>query len=372
MHVSRDDNPALREYFDELLTLDDVDRLLTRTYSAEPRRLDSVRMGRDGAVIPPERYLTIRDDGLAELDLDRVLTLHRDGASIILNSVQAAIDPVAGLCQALAQFAGLRVHANVYVTPREAQGFPLHFDAHDVFLLQVAGEKHWRVSPSPVPLARWEARDASQLERQGPETEVCLRSGELLYIPRGMLHEGVTSGNISVHLTIGMSPLTWAELLHELVVELEAEDVDFRRSVSIGDGELGAGLARVTARLGNGARARRVAERKIAELRGRDRGHPRGLFSQIHESERIELDTLVELRRDAEPELVRDRAELRLRFAETVLTLPAFAKPQLAALCAGQPICARDLPDGIDDEGKLVLVRRMVREGLLACARDGR
>ena len=34
---------------------------------------------------------------------------------------------------------------NAYITPESARGFEPHYDVHDVFVLQVSGEKHWSV-----------------------------------------------------------------------------------------------------------------------------------------------------------------------------------------------------------------------------------
>ncbi len=43
---------------------------------------------------------------------------------------------------------------NAYYTPRAAQGLPVHHDTHDVFVLQVSGEKRWGgwLAQNPVKL----------------------------------------------------------------------------------------------------------------------------------------------------------------------------------------------------------------------------
>jgi ribosomal protein L16 Arg81 hydroxylase len=375
LHVSRDENPALRDLFRELMTLDDVDRLLTTTYAAEPRRWDSVRLGRDGIMIPPGEFLSGRDGAYAMVDVDRVLALHRNGASIILNAVHTTLEPVAELCRAISQSTGSGVHANVYLTPREAQGFPLHFDPHDVFLLQVAGEKHWQLCPSSVPLATIEPREGGQLTPQGPESRIRLRSGELLYIPRGVLHQGVTSDDMSVHLTIGVNPYPWSQLLHDLLTELEQEDVEFRRSVPIRPPRPGdptdhfeEALSTLTARLMDNGRARRIAERTTDRVHRQRRSPLRGQLTRIHQPDRIGLATPLRLREHSRPEIRRNGTQVVVSFGSTVLTLPAYTESHLDTLCSGDPIRGADLPQTLDDEGKLVLLRRLVREGLLVPA----
>ena len=51
---------------------------------------------------------------------------------------------------------------NAYVTPAQNTGFSDHYDVHDVFVLQVAGEKRWRirepVHPSPLRDQPWTDR----------------------------------------------------------------------------------------------------------------------------------------------------------------------------------------------------------------------
>ena len=51
--------------------------------------------------------------------------------------------PLAVFCRALEEALGHGVQANAYYTPRGSQGFAVHHDTHDVLILQVAGEKRW-------------------------------------------------------------------------------------------------------------------------------------------------------------------------------------------------------------------------------------
>lgn len=363
LHVTAGENPALAGLYDELLTLDDMDALLTVVYGSGQRKADALRMGQSGVMIAPDRFLRNRNGQLAEVDVGRVLELHRAGASIIMNAVHTALEPVAALCTALSTELGVHVHANVYITPREAQGFPVHFDAHDVFLLQVAGEKVWRLADSSMPLATSEAHDPAQLSPAGPETTVRLRPGELLYIPRGMLHEGVATTEMSAHLTIGINPLTWAQVLHEMVRRLELSDVEFRRSVSV-VGSAPPELAAVAERLGGSADLLAETVRDlVAENTTVGAYALRGQLRSMHEAA-VTLDTPVRLRPGVTPRIACD-GEVTVDFGSGVLTVPAYAELQVAALCSGRSLRGRDIPPGLDEAGRLALIRRMLREGLL-------
>ncbi|TDW91129.1 cupin domain-containing protein [Kribbella sp. VKM Ac-2566] len=373
LHITREENPELLSFFEELITFEDIDELLTTTYATRQRRWDSIRMGQGGIMISPEMYLSNRNGPMADVDVDRVLELHRAGASIILNSVHEALRPVGELCRALSDSMGIHVHGNVYITPPAAQGFPVHFDSHDVFLLQIVGEKRWELAHSQVPLATFEAQNEDQLAPQGTQTTIHLQSGELLYIPRGVLHEGVTSKEMSAHLTIGMNPFTWAQLLHDLVEQVETTDAEFRSSVPTGLRRVGdtgedyqVTLSRLTRKLYvSNELVSRSVDRITRERSDRGPARLRGVLYYMHSVDRICSDTRLRPCGTQAPDMTRTDGELVLRFGDRVLTLPSFTEVHVRALFAGQPICASDLPPGIDREGRLVLVRRLVEEGLL-------
>jgi hypothetical protein len=377
LHVTRDENPGLLRYLADIASVDTIDALLTTTYAAGLRSLDAVRMGREGHIVPPDRYLTDRTETTARVDVGRVLDLYRTGASLILNGIDEAAPDIARLCDGLAEVFGVRVHANAYLTPPRAQGFPLHADAHDVFILQAAGNKAWTIHTTPgVPLDRGSLvpLDGDPVTR-GPTTQVRLLAGEALYLPRGILHEGSTSDTVSFHLTIGVTPYTWTDLVHDVLADLEGDDIDFRRSAAPRLGELASGgppdrdlAARLSAGLLDGERVRRAAQRKFeAEERRRQRWRRphRGELVQMADSDGILLTTVVRLRSDRDPRLEQQDGHLRLSFGDRALTLPAFTEPHVRRLFEGGPIRAADLSPDLDEAGRIVLVRRLAFEGLL-------
>jgi 50S ribosomal protein L16 3-hydroxylase len=65
-----------------------------------------------------------------------------------------------------------------------------HFDSYDVFLVQGAGRKIWRLArPRPFRLA--EGAPLKLIEGFVPEDEYLLEPGDLLYLPPGWGHDGV-------------------------------------------------------------------------------------------------------------------------------------------------------------------------------------
>ena len=95
---------------------------------------------------------------------------------------------------------------------------------------------------------------------------VPLRQGDLLYIPRGVVHEAATTDDSSIHITLGLHVWRWADLLRESILSLAESDVRLRTSLPLGllDDNRGADLDQLQVQLRDLLRA--CAE--TAEVRG--------------------------------------------------------------------------------------------------------
>jgi len=100
------------------------------------------------------------------------------------------------------------VGCNAYLTPARSQGFAPHFDDIDAFILQVSGKKRWKlynsVSESSV-LPRYSSRDFSPEELSEPTFDNILESGDVLYLPRGVIHQAESLEENSLHVTISVN-----------------------------------------------------------------------------------------------------------------------------------------------------------------------
>ena len=128
------------------------------------------------------------------------------------------------------------VQTNLYLTPPHAQGFPTHYDNHCVFVLQMEGEKAWRLYNKPVDTPyRGEEFQRGVHQPGALEQEFVLKAGDCAYIPRGMMHDAITSGEgASLHVTVGLITRTWADLMLEVVAEAALKNADARRSLPAG------------------------------------------------------------------------------------------------------------------------------------------
>ncbi len=200
--------------FDSLLSAADVERLVCET----GLRVPAFRLVKEGAQLPLAGYtedIAWRPGSFSGTAVvDRVAEEFAGGATIVLQALHLHWPALALYCRELEIALGCPVQANAYFTPASARGFAVHHDTHDVFILQVAGRKRWRVYEPVVELPLKDQRWSPSLGDPGePVEDLVLEAGDTLYLPRGWPHEATTSDDESLHLTIGMHPPTRLDAL---------------------------------------------------------------------------------------------------------------------------------------------------------------
>lgn len=239
----------LPEPFDDIFSLDAVDELVSRRGLRTP----FVRVAKNGQTLADSAFTSGGGVGAGVADQvsdDKLLRLFADGATIVLQGLHRTWPAINDFVSTLAEDLGHPVQANAYVTPRQSQGFNDHYDVHDVFVLQVAGEKHWRIRP---PVQVWPTRDQpwtdyrEQIEAataEAPLLDVALKPGDCLYLPRGFLHSATATEEVSAHVTLGVHVWTRVHLAEALVaeamqslVESEDERAPLGIGIDMGDAE---------------------------------------------------------------------------------------------------------------------------------------
>lgn len=316
----------------------------------------------------------------------RLAAAYRGGATVVIDRVQEAWLPLHRLLRQVEQNLRGAVSANLYLTPERSQGFAAHIDRHDTLILQIEGSKHWRLyQEEPVGAAALaevraliadEGTDAAGRWLGEPARELELRSGEALYIPRGVFHEAAAGARASMHVTIGWSPYAWKDLLIDLVEQAAERNPELQRSVP----RLGsAGKADGRHHLDSAARGQ-LADH-LAEL-------PRGLDIDellesrdrlfIHGLERLPIGAFALrpkavsakpafARREGLPCYVwRDEGGCGLGFPGGSLHGPGRLESALRHIAeVDTPFHAADLPGPLADQAKRQLVERLLDDGLL-------
>ena len=350
--------------FDAVLSDADVERLVCETAIRSP----AFRLVRDGAQLALSGYtrdIPWRPGSFAGTAVvDRVAEEHAAGATLVLQALHLHHHPAARYCRGLEVALGWPVQANAYCTPASAQGFAVHHDTHDVFVLQVSGRKRWRIYAPVVELPlkeqRWSAESAGEVG--DPLHDITLRAGDTLYIPRGWPHEAAAADAGSLHITVGLHPPTRLDAMRAALAAC-SDDVEFRRALDAG-GELPADLIeRLAARLAADDVGRR-ARRRFVDSR---RPILDGQLTQVRALEALTIDTPLARRETVIADLEqRPGGEVALRFEGKAVRFPAQAAEAVTAAHAAQAsFTPAELPGRLDAAGRLVLVRRLVREGFL-------
>ncbi|KAM6069222.1 LOW QUALITY PROTEIN: ribosomal oxygenase 1 [Theristicus caerulescens] len=169
-----------------------------------------------------------------------VWDFYQNGCSLRLLSPQAFSPTVWQLLCILQEHFGSMAGANTYLTPPGTQGFAPHYDDIEAFVLQLEGKKHWRVySPrtDAEMLPQFSSANLTQAELGEPVLETVLEAGDLLYFPRGFIHQGDCLPDAhSLHITVSSYQRnSWGDLLEKLLpaalqMALE-EDVEYRQGL---------------------------------------------------------------------------------------------------------------------------------------------
>lgn len=214
--------------FASLLSLEALDAFLASTDLHE----GMLNLAKGGSPVPAERY--VAEDG--RISPVAVAREYAGGATIVLPQLHASMYRLGEFVRSLEQIFSCQVTTNIYLTPSGNQGFPPHYDNHDVIVLQVSGRKKWRLYDTAVDTPyRGERFEQSGIQAGEISSELTLEPGDFLYLPRGVMHDAENVGEQpSLHITVGFFTRKWADLMLEAISELALAEPAFRRSLPAG------------------------------------------------------------------------------------------------------------------------------------------
>ena len=213
------------ERFAGLLSVDAIDAFLA---SADVRE-GMVQLSNHHAPVDAGTYI----DETGRIRTAIVAREYARGATIVINQLHESDYALGQLTRAMEEVFSAQATTNIYLTPPANQGFPPHYDNHDVLVLQVSGAKKWRLWETPVETPyRGERFEQSGFRAETISREFTLGPGDVAYIPRGVMHDAENVGEApSLHITVGLFTKKWADLMLEAVSELALTEPSFRRSL---------------------------------------------------------------------------------------------------------------------------------------------
>ncbi len=375
-HVSHVDDD-----FADLFSQQAVDELV----STHGLRTPFARMANQGKLVSESSYTGSTGSGAGVPDQlidDKVFRYFSDGASLVLQGLHRTWRPLRLFSDQLALDLGHPIQINAYITPPQSQGFASHHDTHDVFVIQIAGTKQWRIhrpvitDPTADQTFDTVKPQIAKAAEQEPFLDTRLECGDVLYLPRGWIHSATADGEVSIHLTIGIHQFTRMDVLRRAINQL-AQSEEFRASLPIGagtsprslDDEVARTLKDVAATI-ESVSVPTLSDNIARNFRRQTRPEPIGPLEQLAAVRGLTPEGQLRLRRG----LVATVSELedgriRLICGARRLTMPSQCRAALDQFATGEVLTVGRLPE-LDEADSLTLSRRLLSEAVAVIVDD--
>lgn len=353
MHIERGDP----NYFLDRVGLDEIDRLVCSS-RIPPSNLS---MARNNDPLERAKYCT--GDSV---DHRKMLAMHRQGATIILRSIEQWSPKFAAFRTDAESLLGYESQINVYLTPPQEKSTPPHWDTHDLFVLQLVGEKLWRLFESDRTLPLETERFRIEEDFVGGVTdEILLKPGDTLFLPRGVIHEPVAE-SYSIHISLGIRSVRWLDVcLAALRLAAREEGSPLRESVDVfrsdGANEISDQLRTVAANQPAASETLAEARRDQVQRRWVDRS---GALTQMVCNDLPDQRTIFKLCADQTYWMRSSDESIEINSGVERIVIPKKMESALAHVMAGNEFQVASLPN-LGDEERIALCVGLSEIGLL-------
>jgi ribosomal protein L16 Arg81 hydroxylase len=350
-------------------------RLLERTLVYAKPKPPDIRVVAQQQELLPSKYVSA--DG--SLNLAQLYKAYDEGHTLVINGLERFCESVACLCRDVQGRLSHLVVANCYLSPAGTKGLHAHYDTHDVFVLQIEGAKTWQLYGAAVEsplLGSFQPVIPDDMLGQPLQT-LRLEAGDLLYLPRGHVHQAVTTDASSLHMTLGVYPTQWVDLLTSALTALSMRDPRFRKALPVGylddenvGGEAREYFAELLQAFTQDVSGREAFDLLVDRVMRQSTPVPDDQFGDIDRARSLTLDTRVTRRVGMTCRLLRHGDVIRLQFPGNTVKAPAsyLEAMQYVATVPGA-FTVGSLPDSLDDGRKVGLVKRLIRSGLIRIIR---
>ncbi len=354
------------DYFERVVNLKAIDDYLTRV-DLSPLVL---RLTLNGADVAPvnwteeERLLDGRIKPV--VNNEKVFSHFTKGATVIINAAQKGIPSLAKACRELERELKISLQSNIYITPPDSQGFTAHYDPHDIISLQIAGTKNWRIYdsgenlPTKVRPFRQKPKLLCEFQRQ---------PGDLLYIPRGVVHEAFSSEVSTVHVNFSFKPRYGFHLLEDLRALAEEENVFFRKIIPHGfasekeKSEYAADFARELSDLIDGYAPEKLLERQREKFAEKQQINFQNRLADLLDAEKLNLNSIISRRGEMTFTVKRNGGETAIKFGKREIIIPKFIEPEV--FLKDESFAVGNVKGLITARGKIELIKQFVEAGFL-------
>lgn len=167
------------------------------------------------------------------LTLDSILRLKAQKTSVYVHRIDRMVQPIREAVRDITATGYFAARVYAMHSPANAQSTPRHVDPTDVIALQLHGSKDWVIDSKPkfeniLPgTSMIQSVDGDFIAPK----EYSISAGEALFIPRGFLHHAMSSDEDSLHLVIALQPMTWVDVIKDIVSEMAEQHPELRASL---------------------------------------------------------------------------------------------------------------------------------------------
>ncbi len=165
----------------------------------------------------------------------RFASLGKEPWTLLVQAVDHHVPEVAALLTPFRFIPNWRIDDVMVSYATDGGGVGPHYDQYDVFLIQGAGQRRWRIGQhcdgKSALLPHDDLRLLADFEAAG---EYLLEPGDILYVPPGIAHDGVAVGDDCMTYSIGFRAPSRSELIADFADDLTAEMEDDDRYTDAG------------------------------------------------------------------------------------------------------------------------------------------
>lgn len=150
--------------------------------------------------------------------------------TLLVQAVDQHVPQVAALIEPFRFIPDWRIDDVMVSYATNGGGVGPHFDQYDVFLVQGAGQRRWRVGQVCDASTRLQPHNDLRLIAEfSASEEWLLGPGDILYLPPGYAHDGVGEGEDCMTFSIGFRAPSQAELAGGFAEALLTDEAEHRR-----------------------------------------------------------------------------------------------------------------------------------------------
>lgn len=368
LHISRNK----KGFFDSLLTINDIDEYIANQELFYPDVLIKNKIKQKEFqpwAFELNKFPTI------PIDKERLYQELSQGETLILNSLQKKIPKFNQYITETANRWGVRLSANIYITPAQNQGLDWHCDYHDVLVFQIEGSKKWNlVDETPSLIDRNVISNLDDKKDFTKCKEILLNEGDTLYIPRGIYHMASSENNNSTHITLGITSLK-INSIFEAFLKDSFQQREFRYSFNKINNEKSKAELLEEIKVYAKDYFQKLNEEDLSTLWEEQQNKlPQvdhvGRLKQILKKDIIQATSKVYLNPLIDYKLKIEDKLISIYLSGKTLKFPLFLKPFIESICQKKPIKINETEGKFSEKHKIELVQKFVGEGILLVAKE--